>query len=301
MKLFKPGQWFNKNSRVLKKRFQDIIASAMLFSSTLNSVTEKSVLFDFMIWSLGQQIVADSYMAFLTYRKVTEDYWFDLRGAFPFIRAKASEADIDIAKCTTYTGPWNVNRFPECFLSVAAHGFLDSENNTKGIYYPELHFAVMNSGKHHTSWAIFLGECKTSLNVVSLKEYFPVLTTDGATFTYSDQDTTLTKQAADYRFAAMYRLAQIKWENDYPDTVMHDVKEHRTSMINLLTDHLKQADNKSLEEAWQTMFKYTEEYRTKYYIQQKEAEHWKLQCSRKDQHIQELEKQLLSSNRAKPE
>ena len=285
----------NHSNRIKQRRFQEIIDSVKLMASNVDSIVEKSAIYDFVIWALGRQLVADSYVSFITNRDVTKSHWFDIRSFFSVPRKDTVRVDMDIAKCVTYTGPWNANRFPSCFLSVAAHGFLDSENNAKGIYYPELHFAVMASGKHHTSWAVFMGECKTTMEIVSLKDYFPIVSTDGAIFSYCQKDITVTEKAVDCRFAAMYRLAQIKWEKGYPDTMMRDVNEHPASLANLLNDHLKQADCKSLEEAWQTMFKSTEEYRTKFYIQEQEAMYWKQQCSLKDQRIQGLEQQLLSS------
>ena len=250
-----PGQ---ENDDHRRKAFDDVIhmTNSLLLGTT--RLVERAAVYDFVIWSLGQQIAADGNVLFVSGKDTPENREYDLSTLFPGINVSSEGVqEFDLSKIPTYTGPWDRNRFPNAIQSIFTHGFRHEMAYNKGILYKELNFAVMLNGRHHTSWGIFAGECIQPMEVISLEPYFPYVKTDGAYLIYTDSHRSrVLHKLIDSRLAAMYRLAQMKWEAGYPN-------EHTA----LLSEH---------------------------YRQSQEADFWREQAETKDKRIKELE-QLLSS------
>lgn len=197
-----------------KERFARIIRTVELLCLEDLTVMQREMVYDFALWTLGQQIAADGYASFISGTTVCENRDYDFLNLVPGLpEGKAEKAAIDLSKIPTYTAPWEYSRFPSGISSLMAHGFRQDLARNEGIYYPELRFAVMLSGRHHTAWGVFLGSCIQDVSIRSLTAFFPCVTTDGECFEYRDPSGACrTGKVPDYRFAAMYRIAQIKWE-----------------------------------------------------------------------------------------
>lgn len=247
-------------------------------------IADKTVILDFMIWTLGQQIAADGLGRFSSGLSPIENRYFDFRNLFP---SKSSFDPVvqkfDLSRIPAYTGPWDHNRFPKGIRSILTQGYRHELSNHKGIYFKELHFAVMLEGRHHPSLGIFMGECIVPLEVLSLEPYFAALTTDGAHFQYLNGDgSSIVRETVDYRFAAMYRLAQIKWEYGYPvelrDWAARSVQDDPTKTA----DHIRSEDLSELESLLLKQIEKNAVLKREMYLLEQEAEYWKRKCQEKN-------------------
>lgn len=289
-----PGQ---ERDTLQRRSFHDVIDMTNSLLLGTSHLTEKAAIFDFVIWALGQQIAADGHGLFVSGKRTPENCDYNLYRLFPSLNGtKQGIQEFDISKFPTYTGPWDRSRFPNGIQSIFSRGFRHEQSDSKGIFFKELNFAVMLEGRHHTSWGIFTGECVQPLEIISLEPYFSKVTTDGAYFHYTDKDGNLVlKKGIDYRLAAMYRLAQMKWEAGYPMDLTHRLIENRQQ---LREEAQKRFQAESQSKAEMTLHHYIDEQSALYnriFGLEQEIGYWKQQCSVKDQRIKELEKSLSSS------
>lgn len=206
-----PGQ---ENDNYRRKAFDDVINTTDTLLLGVTGLIERAAIYDYVIWSLGQQIAADGNVFFVSGKETPENREYSLITLFPGINvSREGVQEFDLSKIPTYTGPWDFIRFPNGIQSIFTHGYRYEKAYNNGIFYKELNFAVMLNGRHHTSWGIFAGKCIQPMEVISLEPYFPYVKTDGAYLDYIDKDGHRVRhKLIDYRLAAMYHLAQLKWE-----------------------------------------------------------------------------------------
>lgn len=276
--------------------FNDVIRTVDSLLLGISSITERAAIYDFVIWTLGQQIAAHGNMLFVSGKDTPENREYDLSTLFPGINVSSEGVqEFDLAKIPTYTGPWELNRFPNAIQSIFTHGFRHEMAHNNGIFYKELNFAVMLNGRHHTSWGVFTGECVQPMEVISLEPYFPYVTTDGAYLDYTDEDGHRVRhKLIDYRLAAMYRLAQMKWEAGYPMDLSQRVRENRHTLAADARVRICSAQEKGFEVSFKDLLIDYSALSGKQYCQSKELDFWKEQAEVKDKRIKELE-QLRSS------
>lgn len=281
-----PGQEQDNTRRI---HFTEVVRLTDSLLCGVTDTVERVALYDFVIWALGCQIAADSRGLFVHGEETPENRSYDVRSLFPPVVSNAPEVlEVDLAKVPTCTGPWNRNRFSNGILSVFNQGFQKELARNEGLFFRELNFAVMLSGRHHTSWGIFTGACVQPLQVVALEPYFSSVKTDGAYFTYLDADgNPVKRKAIDYRFAAMYHLAQRKWEVGYPADLSLRVIENRKQ---LQEEARQKQDSLSCDET--TLLQLLSEQtklRSTLYAQKEEIQYLQQRCK-------ELEQALSSTS-----
>lgn len=286
-------------NQVIQRRqtFSNVVRSVDSILAGVSGPTERAAIYDYAIWALGRQIAADGNGAFVCGESPLENRDYATDYLFPKTDGSSvGEQIFDLAQIPAYTGPWDQNRFPKGILSVFSQGYRQELARNKGIYYKELNFAVMLEGRHHTSWGVFSGECLQTLDVVTLEPYFPVVKTDGACFSFPDEDMGVAKRkATDYRFAVMYHLAQRRWQEGIPSGISHSTVEYRYRGEEAAQQQIQDAHEGNLEHEFLNLVKAHSALRNKLYISEQDNAILKQQCSAKDQRIQELERQLSSS------
>lgn len=195
--------------RQRQKEFHEIINAVKFLGYSANDEVEKIELLDFAIWALGQEIAGS-------------ENWRLLHGASPLRNEKYllprfpdSNSEIvwvDVCQCATYHGIWRCESIANTMRQILRYGYVE-ESDARGIYYPELRFAVITEGRHRRAVGIYAGECISKLEQVSLKPYFSRMETDGMYFQWRNEYGEPNQQyIPDVRFAAMYRLAQMREE-----------------------------------------------------------------------------------------
>lgn len=273
-----------------RKAYDDIMATIDNFLLGTSYMTERAAIYDFVIWTLGQEIAADGYRLFVSGKDVPDNHKYDLLSFFPAQDGIKQEIrEFDISKIPTYTGLWSMDRFSKSISSVLTRGYRHEMSNHKGIFYKELNFAVMLEGRHHTSWGVFTGECLIPLQIISLEPYFPRVTTDGSCFCYSDDDGQwVMRKEIDYRLAAMYRLAQIKWENGYPMDLTHRMVENRQQIHEEAKKRLQAARQSNTDMMLRSLINENAVLRNEVFGLKQEINYWKQECTAKDLRIREL-------------
>ena len=235
MKLFFTGrqgkQTDKKRSKQQQEAYEAILSTANLLLLNISDEFQRAAIYDFLIWSLGQQIASDSFAYFASMKPVPENRELHFIDRFPRTEGVyLGKQDFDLAKIPSYIGPWDYGRFANGIQSILSVGYQHTKEapTNHGVYYRELDFALMLEGRHHTSWAVYSGRCIQSLDVVSLEPYFPIVQTDGESFLYTSADGYPVNQPVyDIRIAAMYRLAQMRWEEHIPFDFIRNVRKNR--------------------------------------------------------------------------
>ncbi|MBQ9168511.1 MAG: hypothetical protein IJX67_08920 [Oscillospiraceae bacterium] len=211
-----PGQ---RTAIAKRSKFNSIMHNVKSTVAWADTPAEKAAVYDLALWVLGNQIAADGFASLFSGQEVPENRRYDIQPLLPHVSDDSPELkDMDISEFPTYTGPWKHTKISSSLRSTFAHGYRDECKEDGGIYYPELNFGVTIVGRHHSSWAVYLGKCVMPMYIIPLKAYFPLVKTDGAHFCYADEYGYPKKEdVPDCRLAAMYRIAQIKWEKGYPE------------------------------------------------------------------------------------
>lgn len=295
------GKCAQVTSKRMETRTNDYNAIIRAVQSLLlgeKNYVERCAIYDFAIWTLGNQIVADGFRHFISDQEVTENRNYDIQTLLPEKEStQMGQKEIDLARVPTYTGLWSIDRFSRGIRSILAVGFRHELAHNVGIYYPELNFAVMLSGRHHTSWAVFLGSGVQPMNVISLEPYFSQVQTDGNYFTYSDDfGNQIQRYVEDYRFAAMFRLAQMKHTEGLSRNFRQEYEAHEKSLDIAAQADRMMVDQKSVEKISRIYEDKCRELRTTIYCQEQQITWLNEQLIRKAEHIQKLEQQLSSSN-----
>lgn len=273
----------------------------MLFHAALDTIDclalgketgiEKAAVYDFAIWALGRQIAADGCGLLVSKKNVPDSRDYDISLLGGGVKCtELGERDMDIAEVPTYTGMWDYTKFLEAYRSVLEKGFCDELKNARGIYYSELNFATILSGRHHTSWAVYMGSCVLPMRVVSIKPYFPMVETDGAYFTFQNNEGRAQKvRIADARFAVMYALAQKKWKMGCPEKQREELFNTRKNLNARLEENLRMAKDASVERVFRTLQADIDSLGAKTEILRLEVERQKTLLQQKDARIQDLE------------
>lgn len=290
-----------KDDLVRRSGFRSIIEMVESLLWGLENPIQKAAIFDYAIWSLGQQIAADGHGIFVAGGITTDSTYYDVKRNFPNIKdAHQGKQFFDISRLPTYTGPWERGRFPEGLLSLLRNGYKHTEASNNGVYYKELGFAVMLEGRHHTSWSVYLGSCIEELDVITLEPYFPIVQIDGANFIYTNRDgIEVHNQTNDYRFAAMYRLAQMRWELGCPigsargliEGRKHIIKEESDFVRNLLANVDLPED---MKKAYDYFYNENNRLKTELKLCKEEYNILADRCAQKNLRIKELEQQFAS-------
>lgn len=253
-------------------RFQRAMSS--VHSLFLGAITdmEKAAIYDFAIWAIGRDVAADGCSNLMLGKNVQENR--DISYAvFPDIpEARGGSQVVDLAKCNAYTGCWNPNRILTSVGSLFESGY-HQPSDSNGVYYPELRFAIMYNGRHHTSLATFLNDCKVNLEVIQLTPYFNAVNTDGAFYDYlNEYNEPQHIRIGEYRMAVLFQLAKERARIEqthigdlFTREMMHKHLQEESKQYDRLCDALK------------------------------EVSYWKQQCTVKDQRIRELEGNSFSS------
>lgn len=180
---------------------------------------QKAAVYDLAIWSIGRAVAADGCSNLMLGRRVINNHDLSFHRLFPILSEAKGEVEvIDIAKCNAYTGCWHYDRIAHTVDSIFKNGYRQAPAS-KGIYYPELRMAIMLEGRHHTSWATYLNDCKVNLQVIKLTPYFDIVKTDGAFYYYKNsygEDQKI--RLADFRMAVLFQLAKERSMIDLPNT-----------------------------------------------------------------------------------
>lgn len=179
---------------------------------------ETAAIYDLAIWAIGRDVAADGCSNLMLGKYVQENRDISYN-VFPVIpEAKGDVQLVDLAKCNAYTGCWSYDRIPSSIASLFESGYRQP-SDSNGVYYPELGFAVMYNGRHHTSWATFLNDCTVKLDTIHLTPYFDIVNTDGAFYIFSDKYSKLQHiRVREPRMAILFQLAKERGALDLPHT-----------------------------------------------------------------------------------
>lgn len=301
---FAPGQ---KDDVIRRSGFRSVIDMVESLQWGIENSIQRAAIFDYAIWALGQQIAADGHGIFVSGGITPNNPFYDPSKNFPSLEAvHLGKQFFDISKIPTYTGPWERGRFPKTLSSLLKNGYKHTEASNDGTYYKELGFAVMMNGRHHTSWSIYMGSCIEELDVITLEPYFPVVQTDGAYFIYTNCDgNKVQNQTNDYRFAAMYRLAQMRWELGYPIGSIRGLVEGREHIIQEKADYVQKLLvnidlPENMKKAYDYFLKENNRLKIELKLSKEERNILAERCVRKNRRIEELEQKLASSPQNNP-
>ncbi len=212
------GKILHQTEDTDRERFNRSISAVHTLLLGTDSDLEKAAVYDFAIWAIGRSVAADSCSSLVLGKYVQENCNIAYDSVFPTLpEASCGTQLIDLAKCNAYTGCWSY-RMPAGITSLFKSGY-HQPKDSNGVYYPELRFAVMYSGRHHTSWATFLNSCHVELEVVRLTPYFDIVTTDGAFYEYINEYSEPKHiRGIDYRMAVLFQLARERGKLDMPHT-----------------------------------------------------------------------------------
>lgn len=287
-----------------RAKFDSIIHSVNRAVSEADTPAEKVAIYDFALWVLGRQIAADGSVSLLSGQKISENRMYDISPLFPHVSdGRPEQRNMDISEFPVYIGPWKHTKIASSLCSTFAHGFRDEFKEFGGIYYPEINFGATIDGRHHSSWAVYLGKCVMPMDIIPLKPYFPLVKTDGAHYFYVDEYGEPRKEKVmDCRFAAMYRIAQIKWEKDYPETLGQEFLALHQTLQAQMHDRIASLprDLARYEELIQFYEKEYQTYRTQAFVLRDQVTDLKKDIEQKDKTIAELAKQLASSPQNNP-
>ncbi len=210
--------------------FDDAISAVHALTLDAKNKMEAAAVYDLVIWAIGRSVAADGCSALMLGRRVPDNWDISYDKSFPIMKeAKAGQRMIDLSKCNAYTGCWHYDRIASTVASVLKNGYFQY-SNSNGVYYPEIRFAIMMNGRHHTTWAVYLGECNVNLDVISLTPYFDIVSTDGAFYHFENSyHEPQHIRVQDYRMAVLFQLAKERSKLDVPDTAGTYAQRTQTS------------------------------------------------------------------------
>ena len=163
------------------------------------------MVYDFALWTLGQQIAADGYASFISGTTVRENRDYDFLNLVPGLpEGKAEKAAIDLSKIPTYTAPWEYSRFPSGISSLMAHGFRQDLARNEGIYTRSSALPSCYPADIILHGAFFWDRVFRMYPFVPSQRFSPALQRMENALNIGIPGACRTGKVPDYRFAAMY-------------------------------------------------------------------------------------------------
>lgn len=189
-----------------RRHFSEAWHSIQSFVAYEDQELAKAQMLDLAIHAIGAEIAASSTYGFFCGKDTLHNDVYDLPRILQSNLQDLSlrQIDIDLCKVNAYTGPWNYASFSQAVETIAREGFQHTKSDACGYYFPELDFAIMQDGRHHTTAGIPGGHCVVSITEISVLPLLLSFMTDGAFF-YGNKKS---YRNADFRFALLFQAAK---------------------------------------------------------------------------------------------
>lgn len=141
---------------------------------------------------------------------------FDKSGNAIEYRSRKRMAEISFSETPTAVSVWSAQRFVRAISDVRANGFIYSERFHID-YFHEIDAAYVTQGNHHCAAAVYLATGKAYASVISFRDLYAHLTTDGKKW-YNAHTNEMLGAVTDWRFAVLYSVKRVHWQLENGDS-----------------------------------------------------------------------------------
>ena len=220
-------------------------------TTDLNAALQAKIAFlDFAIDVLGAELDVGNTASFVHSEK-SEDVNWEIPGAEPY----EMRQEVPLTGRHIISRPWNSDRLLGAVISEAIYGHKPQDGNCDATLYEELNLVIINNGRHHQTVAKMKGQAFAKrLSVVSLKDHFDDISTDGTHWIWKKDGEDKKAPCPDYRLALLFSLAKVRYglsmgndiiEPDYANQKQTELKQSElaSEIIELLHDKNKEIYN----------------------------------------------------------
>jgi hypothetical protein len=144
--------------------------------------------------------------------EVIPDSYFDDKGTeHTMITGKSERICIDLSKDTVFVIPWKHESILNSLQAMLKYGYQTNESNASAVYYTEVDFTFIDSGRHHAAAAISRREGFIQANKIDIKPLFPHVYADGREWFDTHSRKSISK-LCDFRFGLLFEAAKLKNE-----------------------------------------------------------------------------------------
>lgn len=205
-----------------KESYSQIMKVANDWIEMAENNEERTLLLEYLIDTILADICTGKlFLPLLTHPKmpITSPFpndYYDENGIRRTILSEET-ISVDLSGSTpVYLCPWNNERCANSIVNINKNAFIYDKNNHRSFYYTDIGVCHVYGGNHSINAGRYLKKGAITAEICRTELLYPHCYTDGAYWFNSHTNEKLL-EVGDFRFAAVYSLAQLRASIKYVD------------------------------------------------------------------------------------